>query len=264
VRGTSSAGSGMDAAYARPLSGRIIDNVFSLLALLTTDARTSYPWPLCWGNALWGYVAFKQDAAKLVPASQPGALFGLFGSFVLYTMPANLCANLLCFVRTPSALTSTTIVPVHLVCCCLIAYVPYAGIFLSKTIPYAVIDSLGVLDNATTGLNYMEEALALSGSPVLAIAAGMAVNLGGAVLRHFAMRGYVAGAATFDDRLRAGVLYSFATCSLYYWAALARCAGDAKCVSATRLYEILPWIAVARNLAPTVMQAVRKGKEKAA
>ena len=36
----------MDAAYARPLSGRIIDNVFSLLALLTTDARTSYPWPL--------------------------------------------------------------------------------------------------------------------------------------------------------------------------------------------------------------------------
>tara|TARA_B100000780_G_scaffold145487_1_gene101650 strand:- start:204 stop:932 length:729 start_codon:yes stop_codon:yes gene_type:complete len=238
----------------------MLDSAWSLLALLTTNARTSYPWPLCWGNALWGYVAFKQDAAKLEPASQPSAMFGIFGSFVLYTMPANFCANFVCFVRTPSALTNTTIIPVHLACCFLIGWVPGCAAFLGMAIPYAVIDSLGVLDNATTGMNYMEEALAISGSPVLAILAGMAVNLGGGLLRHFAMRGYVEGAASFDERLRAAVLYSFATCALYYWAALEPCGGDDKCLRATQLYEILPWVAVARNLAPTVMQALRKEK----
>ena len=162
----------------------MLDSAWSLLALLTTDARTSYPWPLCWGNALWGYVAFKQDASKLAPASQPSAMFGIFGSFVLYTMPANFCANLFCFVRTPSALTNTTIIPVHLACCFLIGWVPGCAALLGSAIPFAVIDSLGVLDNATTGMNYMEEALALSGSPVLAMLAGMAVNLGGGLLRH--------------------------------------------------------------------------------
>ena len=75
-----------------------------------------------------------------------------------------------------------------------------------------------------------------------------------------AMRGYVEGAASFDERLRAAVLYSFATCALYYWAALEPCGGDDKCLRATQLYEILPWVAVARNLAPTVMQALRKEK----
>ena len=162
----------------------MLDSAWSLLALLTTNARTSYPWPLCWGNALWGYVAFKQDASKLAPASQPSAMFGVFGSFVLYTMPANFCANLFCFVRTPSALTNTTIIPVHLACCFLIGWVPGCAALLGSAIPFAVIDSLGVLDNATTGMNYMEEALALSGSPVLAMLAGMAVNLGGGLLRH--------------------------------------------------------------------------------
>ena len=137
----------------------MLDSAWSLLALLTTNARTSYPWPLCWGNALWAYVAFKQDAAKLEPAKQPSAMFGIFGSFVLYTMPANFCANFVCFVRTPSALTNTTIIPVHLACCFLIGWVPGCAAFLGMAIPYAVIDSLGVLDNATTGMNYMEEAL---------------------------------------------------------------------------------------------------------
>lgn len=236
----------------------MLDMLSSLLALLTTDARTSYPWPLCWGNALWGYVAFKQHAAKQKnPAS---ALFGVFGSFVLYTMPANFCANFICFVRTPSALTNATIIPVHLACCFLISWVPGCAAFFGKAIPYAVIDSLGVLDNATTGMNYMEEALATSGSPILAILAGMAVNLGGGLLRHFAFNGYEKATATFDECLRAAVLYSFATCALYYWVALEPCAGDDKCIQRTQLYGILPWVAVARNLAPSVMQALRKEK----
>lgn len=236
--------------------------LWPLVALLTTDARTSYPWPLCWGNALWGYVAFKRDAANRSKDLQPGFLFGLIGSFVLYTMPANLCANLLCFVRTPSALTSTTILPVHLVCCFLIALCPAdaLGRFLSTEVSFAVIDSLGVLDNATTAFNYMEEALAISKSAVLSIAAGMTVNLGGGVLRHFSTRGYLAGAATFDECLRESVLYSFVVSSLYYWAALDRCAGDVTCITSTRLYEVLPWVAVVRNLLPTLSRAVRKQK----
>ena len=238
----------------------MLDSLWSVAALLTTDARTSYPWPLCWGNALWGYVAFKKDAAKLEPASRPSALFGVFGSFVLYTMPANFCANLFCFVRTPSALTNPTIVPVHLACCLLLSAFSPLSSLLGTGIPYAVIDSLGVLDNATTALNYMEEALALYGSPILALLTGMAVNLGGGLLRHFATRGYVEGAASFDGAMRAAVAHSFCTCALYYWVALEPCGADDKCIRATSLYEILPWIAVCRNLAPTVMQALRKEK----
>merc|ERR1719310_563424 len=236
--------------------------LWSLLALLTTDARTSYPWPLCWGNALWGYVAFKRDAASRSTESQPGFVFGLIGSFVLYTMPANLFTNFLCFVRTPSALSSTMIIPVHLVCCFLIALCPAdaLGRFLSAEIPFAVIDSLGVLDNATTAFNYMEEALAISKSAVLSIAAGMTVNLAGGVLRHFSTRGYLAGAATFDECLREGVVYSFVVSSLYYWAALDRCSGDLSCINSTRLYEVLPWVAVVRNLLPTLSRVVRKQK----
>ena len=56
------------------------------------------------------------------------------------------------------------------------------------------------------------------------------------------------------------MLYSFATCALYYWVALEPCAGDDKCIQRTQLYGILPWVAVARNLAPSVMQALRKEK----
>ena len=58
----------------------------------------------------------------------------------------------------------------------------------------------------------------------------------------------------------AAVLYSFATGALYFWAALEPCAGDDKCIRATQLYGILPWVAVARNLAPSVTQALRKEK----
>ena len=56
------------------------------------------------------------------------------------------------------------------------------------------------------------------------------------------------------------MLYSLATSAFYYYVAIAPCAGDAQCIGATRLYEVLPWIAVARNAMPTVLGAMRKEK----
>ena len=38
-----------------------------------------------------------------------GALFGLVASFVLYTMPANLFTNWLCFARTPSSISNSSV-----------------------------------------------------------------------------------------------------------------------------------------------------------
>jgi len=242
------------AGYARTLG--------ALLTLLTTEARTSYPWPLCWGNALWGYVAFLKHRETQLPSMRAGPLFGVIVSFVLYTMPANLFTNWLIFVRTPGALASSLVLPCHLACCAAIMLCPGDGLYqlLGATVPYAIIDSLGVLDNATTGFNYIEEALASTGSVSLAILAGMSVNLAGGLVRHFTYNGYSAGAASFDDKLRANVLYSFTTCVFYYYAALRRCDGDMACVHATRLYEVLPWVAVARNLLPTVQAAMKKDK----
>tara|TARA_B110001452_G_scaffold93467_1_gene77168 strand:- start:11 stop:754 length:744 start_codon:yes stop_codon:yes gene_type:complete len=244
----------------------------TILALLTSDARTSYPWPLCWGNALWGYVAFLKHDATQPSELRQGAVFGLIGSFVLYTMPANLFTNLLVFGRTPTSVISATVIPVHLVCCLAIALCPGNLLFrlLALPIPYAIIDSLGVFDNATTAFNYMEEAFASTGSVCLAYAAAMAVNLAGGVVRHFAYNGYSKGAATFDEKLRANVAYSFAASSLYFWGAVHPCAGNSTfhCLDATRLYEVLPWIAVTRNLWPDLLAAWRSlsggSKEKAA
>mgnify|MGYP003312867464 CR=1 FL=1 len=43
-----------------------------LLTLLTTAARTSYPWPLCGGNALWAVIAYKAANNK---KDKPGRIF---------------------------------------------------------------------------------------------------------------------------------------------------------------------------------------------
>ena len=53
----------------------------AILALLTTEARTSYPWPLCWGNALWGYVAFLQHRATQPRELQAGETVGYNATF---------------------------------------------------------------------------------------------------------------------------------------------------------------------------------------
>lgn len=98
----------------------------------------------------------------------------------------------------------------------------------------------------------------------------MTVNLAGGVVRHFAYSGYSKGAATFDAKLRANVAYSFATSSLYFLMAVKPCDGTSTfhCLDATRLYEVLPWIAVTHNLWPDLVAAWRSisggSKEKAA
>uniref|UniRef100_A0A7S0P746 Uncharacterized protein n=1 Tax=Calcidiscus leptoporus TaxID=127549 RepID=A0A7S0P746_9EUKA len=218
--------------------------------MLTTDARTSYPWPLCWGNALWGYMAYRRDRAQLPTAEQPGWLFSVVASFVLYTMPANLFTNLLCFVRTPSCIISTLVLPAHFVCCALILLCPadMAGRLLDLQPLFILIDTLGVLDNATTAFNYLEEAFAMHSSPVLAVLAAMTVNLAGGVARHFAARGYQQGAAAFDARLGFSVLYSLTVNSVYCAALIVYCAESVDCIGKTWLYETLSWCAVAKNL----------------
>ena len=229
------------------------------LGLLTTDARTSYPWPLCWGNALWGYIAYGKGRAHLPPSKRGGPIFACAASFVLYTMPANLVVNYLIFGRTPSALTSTLVLPVHLACCLLIEWCPADALRtrLGATSTFIVLDSLGVLDNATTGLNCIEEAHITSGSPVHAVLAGMAVNLGGMLSRHFAFNGYAAGAVAFDANLRVAIGYSLAVSLAYLFLVVLPCAGAAgadpgrlsdACVDETRLYMVLPWLAVGKNL----------------
>jgi len=238
---------------------------YSIWSLLTLDARTSYPWPLCWGNALWGYAAYRKNRASQPAALQPGWLFSLIASFVLYTMPANIFTNLLGFGRTPSALVSTLILPVHIVCCFALEWCPADALFrvLGATVPFIIIDSLGVLDNVTTAMNYMEEALTLFGSPVIAILCGMIVNLAGQVVRHFVANGFAEGAARFDACLRANVLYSFWATSMYMFA-IHRCSGAEQCVAGTHLYEVLPWLAVARNLRGYLAPAQPPSKDKSA
>ena len=55
------------------------------LGLLTTAARTSYPWPLAWGNALWACAAYSQYRDSVSKKDRPGRLWGAIISFVLYT-----------------------------------------------------------------------------------------------------------------------------------------------------------------------------------
>ena len=77
-----------------------------LLNLFTLDARSSYPWPLCWGNALWGYVAFacaKFASKKDRPG--PGCVRGPHLVRLLHDA-ANIFTNLLILGKTPGAITS--------------------------------------------------------------------------------------------------------------------------------------------------------------
>ena len=86
-----------------------------VISMLTLDARTSYPWPLCWGNALWGCVAFRlyRETIKPQKPRASGLVYTFLVSFAFYVMAGNICTNLLFLGRTPTALTSKFILPVH-------------------------------------------------------------------------------------------------------------------------------------------------------
>ncbi|EOD18341.1 hypothetical protein EMIHUDRAFT_349998 [Emiliania huxleyi CCMP1516] len=237
-----------------------VQAVQAVLSSVTTDARGAYPLPLCWGNALWAVLACRKHFRAQPAHRRPGVIFSLLATFVLFTMPANLAANWLIFGRTPSALTHPTILPTHLACYAAVLFFPFSLLerVLGSALPYALLDTLGVLDNATTAFNYLEEAYVVSGgSAVLAIAAAMAVNLGGGMARHFAFNGFSDGAASFDSALGVAVLYSAAASFAYFHYAVEPCAallaeGAAprliSCVGESGLYERLAWLAAARNL----------------
>lgn len=219
------------------------------LHLLTTAARTSYPWPLCWGNALWAVLQYRRDVAKRPAVEVPGWQFAILVSFALYCMPGNLVVNPLLLGRTPTCLSSTLIIPVHLVCWALVGLCPgdALGRLLNAPALFAVIDSLGTLDNATTAFGYAETGYTVGG-PVLALACALCVNLAGGTLRHFAARGWTNGAATFDAALGGALLYFLALGVLYVGTLHLHCGGDLQCLSGTRLFEVLPWVTVARGL----------------
>jgi hypothetical protein len=239
-----------------------------LLSLLTLDARSSYPWPLCWGNALWGYVAYRMYRDGLPKKDRPGFVYGVGATFLFWTMPANIFTNLLILGRTPGAFTSWLVLPAHFVACAFVEWCPGALALLSGTYALAFIDSFGVLDNVTTGLNFLEEAHGLTHSAFAAVLAAMTTNVGGGIARHFISKGFTAGAATFDDAFKVNVLYSIATNGLYYYLAVAACqpqetAGKKgkvaletpDCSAADLLYVVLPLVAVVKNLLPLITPA---------
>ena len=248
-----------------------------LLTLLTTAARTSYPWPLCWGNALWAVIAYKAANNK---KDKPGRIFACLATFIMFTMPANIFTNLLLFGRTPTILMNAVAIPSHLAC---FAVLELGGgslmPILSGAYVLTFIDSFGVLDNVTTAFNYMEEGFETTGAPIYCVLIGMMVNLAGGLVRHFAANGFAGGSKTFDAKLGGALLYSLAACSTYYWFAIKRCddlaaarAGEKKfdaaafvgtCRDDTHLYEALPLLAVARN-AVLSLDLLPKGKAKKA
>ena len=243
-----------------------------LLSLLTLDARTSYPWPLCWGNALWGYVAWRMYRDSLPKKDRPGFVYGCAATFIFFTMPANIFTNLLILGRTPGAFTSWLVLPAHLVACAFVELTPGVFALLSGTFALAFIDTFGVLDNITTGLNFLEEAHALTGSPYASVLAAMTTNLGGGIARHFMIRGFSAGTASFDGAFRTNVIYSILTNALYYYLALAACAPvetlkrgkvitqTPECPAADMLYVVLPLVAVVKNLLPLLIPLVKQKK----
>ena len=247
-----------------------------LISLLTLDARSSYPYPLAWGNALWAYTAYRMHRSALPKPEQPGLVFSVIITFVFYTMPANLFTNWLILGRTPGALASTLVIPVHLVACALVEFVPGAYGLFSTTFMINFFDSFGVLDNVTTAFNFLGEAYDITGSPFTAILAAMVTNVGGGVARHFMTKGYVQGAATFDAALGFNVLWSAATNMLFYSLAVSsscpkvetfdrkgRLVASETCAYADTLYVAMPLIAVVKNLLPVLKPLLLgSGKEK--
>lgn len=238
-----------------------------IVSLLTLDARTSYPWPLAWGNALWGYVAYKKYRQTLMKQQRPGFLWGCLVTFVLYTMPANIFTNLLIFGRTPSALTSSVVLPIHIFVCVMVEmFRPLYELFKDK-FALAVIDTMGVLDNVTTGYNFLIEMAVISkASPYVSILAGMCTNLAGGFARHFMMKGFANGISTFDEVFQSNIFFSFCINALYYYYAVVECppqydrrghfmANDHQldCPLADKLYMAVPIFMALKNLLPMLV-----------
>lgn len=222
--------------------------VAALMAHVTTEARTSYPLLLCWGNAIWAMLAFRKDKVMLPGGERPGYIVNLLISFTFYGMFANFSVNLLCFGRAPSALYDANIIPVFLVVtlALLIPFNLFERVW-GSTIPFFVVDTLGLLDATTTMFNNMEAAHAAHKQHHFTMLVALMTYLGGGITRHFIAQGFVKGCATLESKFAFEFVFIAAIAGTYYYAAILKCDTDAKCLDATGLYEQLAWVVAARN-----------------
>jgi len=220
-----------------------------LLAHLTTEARTTYPLLLMWGNAIWATLAWRNRCKELPEIDRPGSIVSVVMAFTFYGMFANLAVSVLCFGRAPSAFHSESIVPVFLFVGLVLALTPF-NLFervFGAAVPFFLVDSLGLLDATTTMFNYMEEAHATHNQHHFTLFVALVTFLGGGVARHFIFKGFVQGCATFDSAFTFDALFTLALAGTYYNYAILKCDGEAKCMNATGLYEQLAWACVAKN-----------------
>jgi hypothetical protein len=222
--------------------------VSALLAHVTTEARTSYPFLLCWGNAIWAVLACRRDKAMLPEGERPGYVVNLLISFTFYGMFANFAVNLLCFGRAPTALYDATIIPVFLAVtlALLIPFNLFERIW-GSTLPFFIVDTLGLLDATTTMFNYMEAAHAAHKQHHFTMLVALITFLGGGIARHFIAQGFVKGCATLESKFAFDAVFVAAVAGTYYYSAILKCDTDAKCLEATGLYEQLAWVVAARN-----------------
>jgi hypothetical protein len=222
--------------------------VAALMAHVTTEARTSYPLVLCWGNAIWAMLAFRKDKAMLPAGERPSYAVNLLMSFTFYGMFANFAVNMLCFGRSPSALHDATIIPVFLVVS-LGLLIPYNLFerFCGATLPFFIVDTLSLIDATTTMFNNMEAANAKHKQHHFTMLVALMTYLGGGITRHFIAQGFVKGCATLQSKYAFEAVFVAAVAGTYYYAAILKCDGDKKCLGETGLYEQLAWVVVARN-----------------
>ena len=164
-------------------------------------------------------------------------MYGLFASFLLFSMPSNFAAHLLFFARTPTCLHHELIIPVHVACWFSITLshaLSERGILprfcsleriLSHPIPYAVLEAIGILDNVATGLVLAGEVFSIRAKEfpssgfqplVASFIVGVAVNLAGGTTRHFLRHGAGGeGACRFFAELGSYLTWSAALNSAY-------------------------------------------------
>lgn len=222
------------------------------ISTVITAARTSYPWPLHLGNSIYAVVAYRQVRDAMPEAKRPGTIAGIAVAFTMYAMAGGLAACLIMLGQPPSALQSSQILPVFVALWFAVHYCPGDLLYalLSQPTVFFILGNLAELDGFTTGLNYMEEVFPMArASAIFPVSCGLSVMLTGGVARHFAEHGFSEGLARFDDEFRSSALFYAAIFAVYYHGAILPCAGDASCAHRTGLYEALPLLGVARNLA---------------
>ena len=130
---------------------------------------------------------------------------------------------------------------------------------LSTDWAYYLLDVVAAVDNMTTGLGYMEYACEVSLAAgkncwLHSVFGGMAMNCGGAFIRHFVNRGYTRGVSTLRDLLP-NLRVSFLCTCTYYWLALqGRTTANfaAKAAANGCAWQIVTWLMVAINCLPPV------------